>query len=273
MSAGGDAAVAERGGRCAASSPRVRTPARGDGAGRRRPGRAGRSPARPVPATTSSRRSTVTCTSIPRSAAQRDSSSVNSTLGRRTGAVQQGDLAVGGSRSAQISSTAGRSGASPMPPATITTSRPRARRRPTRCRTGRARRAGRRTRRRPERGRPRRRRGWCAGERRRAAGSPLIEIGTSPTPKAWSIVNWPGCEREAAAVTGSSQIVAVSRVSWRRPRHRGRGAAPSGSAASTAGSEPLSAACHGRAVEVEEPDPGGVQTRGHHLTRPAAASA
>jgi len=46
-------------------------------------------------------------------------------------------------------------------------------------------------------------------------GSPLIEIGTSPTPNACSIVNCPAENFSGTPSTGSSWSVTVSRVSWR----------------------------------------------------------
>ena len=40
-------------------------------------------------------------------------------------------------------------------------------------------------------------------------GSPLIEIGTSPAPNAYTIVNWPGAQRSAPPAAGSSVHVLV----------------------------------------------------------------
>src|SRR5450631_3670748 len=45
----------------------------------------------------------------------------------------------------------------------------------------------------------------------------LTEMGTSPTPKADSIVNWPGVNPSRTPSAGSSFIVNVSGVSWRLP--------------------------------------------------------
>ncbi len=45
----------------------------------------------------------------------------------------------------------------------------------------------------------------------------LTEIGTSPTPKAYSIVNWPGRCRAIGGPAGRRVRVVVSCVSWRRP--------------------------------------------------------
>ena len=45
--------------------------------------------------------------------------------------------------------------------------------------------------------------------------SPLVEIGTSPTPNAYSIVNWPGAIGSIASSTGSSSSVQLSWFSLR----------------------------------------------------------
>ena len=82
---------------------------------------------------------------------------------------------------------------------------------PTRCRTGPGRRAWCRACPGAGRGRPSRRRGSCAGACPGCAGSPLIEIGTSPTPNAWSMVNCPASNASGSPSTGSrSQGVGVA---------------------------------------------------------------
>ena len=119
-----------------------------------------------------------------------------------------------------------------MPPATSTTSPPSPSGDvPARRRTGRAPRGRRPAARRPAPGSRRRRRGWCAAARSRSAGSPLIEIGTSPTPNACSMVNWPGAEAPAARRRrGSSHSVTVSRGVLAAADAPGTGAAASGPA-------------------------------------------
>ena len=125
---------------------------------------------------------------------------------------------------AGASYSAGRSGARPMPPATITTSPPAAASTghvfPNGPRTPSTRAAAA-----PRRSRvvtaPTARTVWTSGPR----GSPETEIGTSPTPKAYSIVNCPGAGAGRSPATGSSSSVHVSCVSRRRDRTRnGRGA-------------------------------------------------
>src|SRR5665647_724970 len=58
----------------------------------------------------------------------------------------------------------------------------------------------------------------------------LTEIGTSPTPNADSIGDWPGMNSSGTPSGGSRLIVKVSAVSWRRSaRRNGRGTiAPTG---------------------------------------------
>src|SRR6516162_287710 len=48
-----------------------------------------------------------------------------------------------------------------------------------------------------------------------AAGSPLIEIGTSPVPNAPSMLNWPGRNANTSPAGGSSSSVTVSADSRR----------------------------------------------------------
>ena len=55
-----------------------------------------------------------------------------------------------------------------------------------------------------------------------APSCPLTETGTSPTPNAYVIVNWPGSGATIGSSTGSSTSVAVSAVSTTRRRTRYR---------------------------------------------------
>src|SRR5674476_599052 len=131
----------------------------------------------------------------------------------------------------------------------------------------------------------------CSGPS--AFAAPLTEIGTSPTPNADSIVNWPGMNSSGGPSVGSSIIVKVSGVSWRRSARRKRrgtiapacrptcrtvcpsarcciGGSRMGSA-STGGSSVREQRTEqrigepGGAVEVQQPDPGGHQPAEHHL--------
>src|ERR1700746_3854356 len=87
-----------------------------------------------------------------------------------------------------------------------------------------------------------------------AAGSPLIEIGTSPVPNAPSMLNWPGRKANTSPAGGTSSSVTVSADSRRV-------AVPSQEASSfqgrdTAGSD------SGRMdvpVHVKQPQPRGLQ--------------
>ena len=62
------------------------------------------------------------------------------------------------------------------------------------------------------------------------AGSPLIEIGTSPTPNTYSMLNWPGANgRKRGSASGASVSVKVSPVSfvtWRTSNGSGRIGSP-----------------------------------------------
>ena len=100
------------------------------------------------------------------------------------------------------------------------------------------------------------------------AGSPLIEIGTSPTPKACSIVNWPGAKASAAPSSGlevqGDGVVGVPahashaegpRQPWDHPD---RFDSPARSTSvDTVGP-----------VEVEQPYPRGLEAVVHHLGHP-----
>src|SRR5664280_1609010 len=132
----------------------------------------------------------------------------------------------------------------------------------------------------------------CSGPATFAA--PLTEIGTSPTPKADSIVNCPGTNSSGAPSVGSSIIVKVSTVSWRRSaRRKTRGTiAPTGcpfcrsarpciagsfgARPRTGGSRPGGFSLReqrtqertgglGGAVQVQQPHPRGRQPAEHHL--------
>src|SRR6476620_2042983 len=96
-------------------------------------------------------------------------------------------------------------------------------------------------------------------------GSPLIEIGTSPTPNAWSIVNWPAANGRALPSAAVRSRVTVSWVSLRVPVTR-KGCGSQGSV-STGPAATRSAGMVG-AVQVEHPDPGGLQAAVHHLRHP-----
>ena len=48
------------------------------------------------------------------------------------------------------------------------------------------------------------------------SGRPLSDIATSPTPKAYSIMNWPGRGAGSGAASGRSRSVAQSSVSGTR---------------------------------------------------------
>src|SRR6478752_2353054 len=101
-------------------------------------------------------------------------------------------------------------------------------------------------------------------------GSPLIEIGASPTPNAYNMVNWPGNQESAGPSMGSSSSVYVSRVSCRvRRTTNGRGSMGSGAArvalSATARCPRL---LNEISVDVEQPDPGGLQPLVHHPDEP-----
>src|SRR6516162_2119033 len=149
---------------------------------------------------------------------------------------------------------AGRTGGSPMPPATITTSPPSASssgqqepygpRTPTRSPGSRVHSA------------------WVAIPTSRmvcstgppAAGSLLIEIGTWPMPNTPSMLNWPGRKANTSPGGGSSSRVTVSRDSRRVPVTRQGASSVHGR--DTAGSD------SGRMnvpVHVQQPQPGGLQ--------------
>src|SRR4051794_40601941 len=86
-----------------------------------------------------------------------------------------------------------------------------------------------------------------------AAGSPLIEMGTSPAPPAESMVNWPGAKGSPSPPLGTSARVTVSSVSSRR--------AVTAKAAGTIAAAPTSTS-GGLAIDVEELEAGGLEALG-----------
>src|SRR5512143_3723393 len=97
----------------------------------------------------------------------------------------------------------------------------------------------------------------CSGR----AGSPLIEIGTSPTPNTYSMLNWPGANGRkrgsASGVSVSVKVSPVSRAMWRTSKGSGR-----------IGSEARTVAAAGSvsvAIEVQELHARGFQARHHQL--------
>ena len=88
--------------------------------------------------------------------------------------------------------------------------------------------------------------------RSESAGSPVRLIGTSPMPKAVSMLNWPGTNPVAAgALPTPSRASSTSRAVTAATRARGRCAAPSGPRASVAASGRVAMA----AVDIEDLQP------------------
>src|SRR5579875_1106835 len=88
-------------------------------------------------------------------------------------------------------------------------------------------------------------------------GSPLIEIGTSPTPNAYSMLNWPGRNENGSPGGGSSSSVTTSADSRRAPVTRqgaGRFHRP-GAVRSASGSMRIP-------VHVVQAQPGGLEPLG-----------
>ncbi len=100
-------------------------------------------------------------------------------------------------------------------------------------------------------------------------GSPLIEMGASPTPNAYNMVNWPGDQDSAGPSVGSSSRVYVSRVSCRvRRTTNGRGSIGSGAAIARSAVTRFPRLLNEVSVDVEQPDPGGLQPLVHHPDEP-----
>src|SRR6266542_866613 len=159
------------------------------------------------------------------------------------------------SRLASAPSSTGRSGARPTPPATMTRSWPTAVERPQvvpngpRTPTtspGAASCSARLT-------APTSRIVWLSAPSP-SDGSPLIEIAISPTPRAYSMVNWPGRKAGIGASTGSRRSVAESCVSSRREATR-YGTGTIGSRSSNGSHSTVT----GAPVQVEQPRPGALQ--------------
>src|SRR5665811_2224489 len=104
----------------------------------------------------------------------------------------------------------------------------------------------------------------CSGPA--TCASPLTEIGTSPTPKADSIVNWPGMKARGTPSFGSSMIVNVSAVSCRRStRRKSRGTIALSTGCTAVDSARRGIGGSGASVEVEQPHLRGHQPSVHHL--------
>src|SRR6478752_6715807 len=101
-------------------------------------------------------------------------------------------------------------------------------------------------------------------------GSPLIEMGASPTPNAYNMVNWPGDQESAGPSVGSSSSVYVSRVSCRvRRTTNGRGSMGSGPARVAGSAAARSTSLLNEiSVDIEQPDPGGLEPLVHHPDEP-----
>ena len=120
------------------------------------------------------------------------------------------------------------------------------------------------------RGSPRRPRAPCATSRRArpspGSTTPLTEIGTSPMPYAVSMANWPGRERrQRAAVVLQLQRDGVGGVdpAVTRPG-TGAGTASGDARPRARGHRQLArpGPRRGRAVQVQQPQPGGLQPLG-----------
>src|ERR1039457_6530247 len=98
------------------------------------------------------------------------------------------------------------------------------------------------------------------------AAPPLMEIGTSPTPNAPSIVNCPGLKARGTPLAGSSATVTVSWVSARTDSTRnGRGIIGRCRGAGCASALILVTGAPSRGtVHIEQAHPGGLQPVGHH---------
>src|SRR5512144_1933216 len=98
-------------------------------------------------------------------------------------------------------------------------------------------------------------------------GSPLMEIGTSPTPNAWSIVNCPAANASPRPSVASRSSVTVSSVSRRMLVTR-KGCGSHGSVADRSDTGTTTSAGMVGSVQVEQTDAGRLQPVVHHLRHP-----